>query len=164
MSEDHDIRIEITPPSKDSMDNPDRRELFWESREEKLLHGWKDDMIVKSKKHYLRSKKFKKLYLVFGCITIFIPLILSGIIDMDIHPYVISFLMIFSGMVSGLSTFINFGKKFQAHSEFDNKYSGLALEIESELRKPKKNRIACDVFLERMRLTYGNLDMQAPMI
>jgi len=163
MSEDHS-RIEVTPPSKGTIDDPDRKELLWEKREEKLLHKWKDDMIVKSKKHYLKSKKFKKLYLVFGCITIIIPLILSGIIDMDIHPYVISFLMIFSGVMSGVSTFINFGKKFQSHSEFDNRYNGLALEIESELRKPKKNRIACDVFLERARLTYSNLDTQAPMI
>jgi hypothetical protein len=70
--------------------------------------------------------------------------------------------MMMSGLFSGVSMFFNFGKKQQSHLQYSSKYFELSNDIECELSMPKRHRIACDVYMERVKLKYNNLCNQAP--
>lgn len=158
------MKIEITPPSKQSEDNENRKELLWEAREENLLKGWKQEMAEKSKYHFRKGEKNKKLYLSFGIPSTILPLIMAGLTGIvPVDPIVVSCLMMFAGILTGVQNFINFSKKSQVHFEFENKYSQLCLEIDSELCRPKIARCACDVFIERIKQQYHSLNQQAPI-
>ena len=63
--------------------------------------------------------------------------------------------MMLSGVFIGVSTFFNFGRKTQAHSEYSNKFYELVNEINSELTKPKKNRIDAGVYIEKIKQIYN---------
>jgi hypothetical protein len=155
-----DIDMDITPPS---LDNSSRTEMMWTERPEKQLATWKKEIDLKSKHHNKVGKKNKKLYIITGIPSIIIPLIIAGLNGVvDIMPITISILMICSSVISTISSFINFGKKSQVHLEYDSKYDELSLIIELELCKKKIDRIACDVFLERIFNRYNALNSAAP--
>ncbi len=169
MSEQLDIAIDsiehILDSESRSKDDPNRKELLWEHREEDFLKKITSACEKQSKLHRIKGKLFKKLYSAFGVPSMLIPIVLSGLTD-QLHDYklVQSLLMIATGTLTGISTFFNFGKKYQEHFDYENKYAGLAGDISTELCKPKRHRIACDVYLERIRLLYSNLNTNAPIV
>ena len=143
----------------------DRKELMWEEREELFMRKIVEECKTQSELHRKKGKYFKKMYTVFGVPSMLIPIILSGLVD-QLHDYALvqSLLMIGTGIFSGISNFFNFGRKYQEHFDFENKYNGLAGDIGTELVKPKAFRVAADVYLERIRLLYGNLNDNAPLV
>ena len=154
---------ELLKEESGSKDDPNRREMLWEPREEQYLKKIILECDSQSRLHRRKGKLFKKLYMTFGVPSILIPIVLSGITEeIKHHPLLNSMLLMSAGIISGISGFFNFGRKYQEHFEFENKYSGLSQEIENELTKPKKNRVAVDVYLERVRLKYCNLNNHAP--
>ena len=108
-----DIKIDLTPPS--SVDNENRKELLWESREEELLRKWMLEMYESSKKQGMKAKRTKKIYALIGVPATLLPIILSGLTSVEIDPLVNSLLMITTGSLIGISTFFNLGKKFSQH-------------------------------------------------
>jgi hypothetical protein len=161
-----DIKVDITPPSTTgSRDDDNRKELLWELREEELLEKWKDEMYDNSKLHRNSGKKYKNLYAIFGVPATLIPIIMSGLTaPLEDYPLTQSLLMITTGTLVGISTFFNLGKRFAKHFEYENRYDELAREIEKELKKPKRHRLACDVYMERVYLKYSGLNACAPVI
>ena len=154
---------ELLKEESGSKDDPNRREMLWEAREEDYFKKIIDECNQQGKLHRRKGKLFKKLYMTFGVPTILIPIILSGITEEIKHrPLLNSMLLMSTGIISGISGFFNFGRKYQEHFDFENKYNGLSQEIETELTKPKKNRVAVDIYLERIRLKYSNLNNHAP--
>ena len=160
-----DTKIDILHQnSRNSTDDMEREELLWEDREEKLLHKWKTEMISKSSSHLRKGKRYKKLHLIFGIPSTVIPLVMAGLTGYnEINKIAASSVLIISGVLTGVSNFSNFSKKSQIHLEFENRYSQLSLDIDSELCKPKKNRAACDMFIEKIKQQYHCLNQQAPM-
>ena len=156
-----DIEMEFTPPS---LDNSSRTEMLWTEKPEKQLSSWKKEIDLKSKHHNKIGKKNKKLYTATGIPSIVIPLVIAGLNGIvDILPITISILMICSSVISTIASFMNFGKKSQVHFDYDSKYNELSLIIELELCKKKIDRIACDVFLERIFQKYNALNSSAPV-
>ena len=145
-----DLKLDITPPSnKSSEDDPLRKELLWQKREEQLLLKWGDNIKQKAIKHKSKALTNKKMYHMFSIPVIIIPLVIGGINGMvDITPITFSILMIFSSILAGVNTFFNFSKKSTLHFEFESKYNELHISIEKELSIPKIHRTAADVFLE----------------
>lgn len=164
----NDAEIEITPPGNKfvaSIDNVERRELLWEKREEQLLTLWARQIEQKRSKHYKKGGLYRNLYYVFGIPGTILPLIaasLNGVLEMA--PLTISACLVFSGIISGINTFVNFGKKEQQYFEFSSKYSELGISIEKELSIPKSHRVAADVFLERVQNTLNSINTNAPPI
>ena len=151
--------------NSESKDDPLRKELLWEQREEIFLQKIVEDCKKQSKLHRRKGKKFKKLYTGFGIPSTLLPIILSGLTEqLNMYPLVHSLVMITSGILTGVSTFMNFGRKYEEHFNYEAKYGGLAGDISTELCKPKSFRVACDVYLERVRLLYGNLNSNAPLV
>jgi hypothetical protein len=159
-----DLKVDITPPSnKSSEDDPLRRELLWEKREEQLLLKWCDSIKQKAIKHKAKALSNKKMYHIISIPVIIIPLVIGGINGLvDVAPIAFSILMIFSSILAGVNTFFNFSKKSTIHFEFESKYNELGISIEKELAIPKTHRIAADVYLERIQQSYNHLNNYAP--
>ena len=159
-----DIKVDITPPSSGSLDDENRKELLWEHREEDLLKKWMDEMFICSKKQGIKARQTKKIYALVGVPATLIPIVLSGLTTLEIDPLLNSLLMIVTGTLIGISTFFNLGKKFAQHFEYEHKYDELAKELQKELNKPKRHRIACDVYMEKIYMTYNSLNARAPAV
>lgn len=162
MKDNIKLDIDITPPS---LDDENRKELLWDHREEILLTEWMSNMKESSSAHYKNGKRFKKLYAFVGVPATLIPIIMSGLtIQLEQYPTIQSLLMITTGTLIGISTFFNLGRKFSEHFEYEARYLELALELQKELNKPKKHRIACDVYMEKIYMKYTWLNNSAPVI
>ena len=158
--EEKEIERENTPSS---LDNLSREEQLWSSRSENLLKEWVRHMeqsVIYHNKKALKNRFFNRL---FGIPSMLIPLILSGFTGiLKINDLGISLCLMSSGVLSGISNFMNFGKTMAVNFEFEAHYKTLCTDIEVCLSKPKKNRIACDLFIENIRSRYNNLNQNAP--
>ena len=156
-------RINISPASLSSHDDENRKELLWENREEELLQKWMHEMYDMGKSHNVSGRHYKKLYGYFGVPATLIPIVLSGLNQqLEEYPLVQSLLMISTGALIGVSTFFNLGKRYAQHFEYENRYLELARGLEKELNKPKRHRLACDVYMEKIYLQYCALNARAP--
>lgn len=149
-------------PTSISKDSDSRKELLWEEREQNLLLRWKDQMEKQAKLHKKSGRRYKKLYAIFGVPSALIPIITSGLTNF-ISPLTQSILMITTGTLIGISTFFNLGRKYTEHLEFQARYDELARDLEKELAKPKRHRVACDVYMERIYLQFSGLNARAPL-
>ena len=61
------------------------------------------------------------------------------------YPLLSSGLMVLVSIFTGISGFLNLGGKTQQHFNSEALYGDLALKIELEMCKPKKNRMSCSV-------------------
>tara|TARA_R110000782_G_scaffold58835_2_gene122559 strand:+ start:3008 stop:3517 length:510 start_codon:yes stop_codon:yes gene_type:complete len=156
----HSQSSQTTEPSTD---DPNRKELPWEKREENLLISWCDDCKSRSKAHDVKGKRHKLQYAVFGVPSVLIPIMLGGVASVvPCQSIIYSVSMMLSGLFSGVSMFFNFGKKQQHHLNFSSQYFELSNDIECELSKPKRHRTACDVYMEGVKIKYNNMCRQAP--
>ena len=148
-----------------SLDNPDRREVLWEPRLKKRCNKWRDDCLTRSTQHDTKAKIHKRWFAVFAIPAIILPLIMSGLSNILVdYPHVLSSGMALTAILTGINTFYNHSKKQIQHFEFSAKFFRLATEIEKELSKRKKDRLAADVFLERVSMDYNNLAFNAPAL
>mgnify|MGYP003645473591 CR=1 FL=1 len=153
---------ERTPPS---FDDSHRKELPWELREEKLLLRWRADCMIRSIKHETKAQRTKIKFSIFGIPSILIPIILGGVSSViPCNSVYYSVGMSCSGLFSAINMFYNFGKKTEEHFNFTNKFFELSNDIESELSKPKKHRIACCVYMEQIKHQYNSLVKQSPVL
>lgn len=146
-----------------SVDDQNRREMPWEKNSEQLLLKWSSDSKKRSSLHNIAGKKNKIKYAVFGVPSILIPIILGGVSPVvGCNSIVYSLGMMGAGMFSGMNLFFNYGKKEQSHFDFENKFAEFSNEIDSQLSIPKRFRIACDVYMERMKIRYNSLCSESP--
>lgn len=150
--------------SNSSLDDPDREELLWSNRQNVLLKKWLDDIKTKITYHSKKGKFMKSMFHSFGIPSIMFPIILASLSTAFVasHPVVLPSLLMGSGCASGISQLFNFGKNAQLNQEYSSKYQELGLEIEAILSIPKRNRPACDVFLERVKQRFIALENSAP--
>ena len=158
-----DVNRENTPPS--SIDDENRKELLWEKREENVLLKWCEDCKYRSRQHDKKGKKNKIMFGLFGVPSMLIPIVLGGVSSIfPCHSLLYSLGMMGTGLFSGIAMFFNFGKKQQEHFEYVNRFFELSNEIEAELSKPKKHRIACDVYMEKIKQEYNKCCSLSPTL
>ena len=156
-----DIELDITPPS--SLDDEQRKELLWERREEDVIQKWVDDCRLRSDKHGKKAKQYKIKYACVGIPSILIPIILGGLSPViPCHTLEYSLFLMSAGVFSGINMFFNFGKKQGEHNTYSNKFFKLVNDVEMELSKPKRHRIACDVYMEKVKNEYNALVLSSP--
>ena len=153
----------IREAHSESSDNSKREELLWESREEELINKWKADCHDKSKCHNVKGKKFKKLHALFSVPAMLVP-IMTGSFQPYMNGLTMTSLMFLSGILSGVTTFFSFAKKQEQHLLYENLYGKLANEISSEMIKPRRNRIAADVYIQKILSEYNELGGSAPLL
>lgn len=161
---DEDVQIDLTPNSNNSSkDDPNRRELLWDRREEKIFREW----IIQSKKkvdfHQNKAKSCKIKNACLSIPAILIPIISSGLSGiLPCSSMENSILMMIVGILNCVDTFFDYGRRREKHEVFSNRYFSLINEVESELSKPKRDRVACDVYLEKIKQMYNTLHLTEP--
>ena len=156
-----DIKIDI---ESESSEDKEREEQPWDTKSELFIVDIKLSCDQISKMFNSASRRSKKKYNLFAIPTIILPLICSVVINrLDKNKDIInSVLLCIIGILNGLNTFFNYGKKCMEYNEYSGKYNELANIISVELSKQKKYRIDLDVFLERVTLKKQQLDSSAP--
>ena len=159
----NDVAISIEPLVSNSSVDCVRTELLCEKREEDLIIRWKNQCVEKSKKHGLKARRKKIHYTPISIPTILIPLIMSALNSILVEYALANIiLMLLVAILTGISGFLNLGKQTQMNFQFEGLYSDLVLNIDQEMCKPKSARIACDVYLERVKNNVSKLDLSAP--
>ena len=146
MSED--IIVDVSTP-RSSSDDPDRRELMWKAPAEALVTRTRNEANEAAIRHERAAKKSRFLYQVFGLPTVLIPL--AGSVAAQYAPTSVTVAMVCAAMCGAANTYLNFGAKASHHNEFHARWSELSSTIDFEVCRPRADRAACDVFLERLR-------------
>lgn len=150
----------------DSSEDDDRIEMKWSSKQEEYIEQLRTTCEEKSKLYDVASHKCKKKYNFYSLPTIIIPLVLSVVNPYVEQKYEIvnSVGMAMVSILTGLNTFYNYGKKCERYNEYSSKYSDIVEDIHLEMNKPKRFRVACDLFLERIKTKKGQCDATAPFV
>lgn len=148
-----------------SRDDSDRVELMWDSREELLVRQWSDAAGIQGEQHEQRARVFKSRHLFFGFLSMFASILFTGLSSIDVEAvpsYAPSFGFVLTGTLSAICTFFDFATLRSKHGEYANKYREYASEIQVETCKPRRNRVACDVFLQSSQMRLNSLNRNAP--
>ena len=146
-----------------SVDSINRKELLWETREEAVVEKWKKHCSKQSQLHGVKARQIKQQYKCLSIPAILIPVGMSSFSSYLLtHPIVTSACLMTVSIFTGLNGFLNLGARTQAHFNSEGLYGDLALGIETEMCRPKRYRLACDVFLERTRSAISKLDLNSP--
>lgn len=152
-------------PSTSSKDKA-RTEMPWEKKQEEFIERIQNTCIQLSNQHAQASKSHKKKYIRYSIPAIVLPLIcgaVSNFIPTE-YEYINGITLSLTGILTGINTFFNHGKKTEKHNEFSGRYGELAGYISAELCKPKQFRVQLDVFMERCVQKKNDLDNSAPML
>ena len=162
-----EVKIKIDSKSyDDTSEDVDREEQKWESKGEDYVKSIQAECDKKSQIYNDASHHCKNKYNRYSVPTIVIPIIMgvaSSYIPND-YQYITGTTMSFVGILNGLNTFYNYGKKSERFNEYSGKYGELSATISIELSKPKKFRTQLDVFTERISTRKLSLDATAPFI
>ena len=164
-----ELHINIKEDSKksdSSKDDPNRQEQLWDHKSEEFIWKIHKDCLQKSSTFDSASRSAKNKYTRYALPGIIVPIIMS-VVSPHLpteYNYVDSIALASISVLNGLNTFHNWGKKFTSFNEFAGKYSDLAGYIDVEMSKPKRFRIALDVFLERVTTKKSFLDGNAPFL
>ena len=148
--------------SNSSEDNPLRKELLWEFREEELLLKWAAEATTRSTSHDRSAVINKWMHQFWGFLNLFIAIVFTGLTRADTTSYVPTIGFVVTGSISAVCTFFKFAALSERHHSFSNKYSEYTKSIEAELCKHKADRIACDVFINRSEMQLNGLNRAAP--
>jgi hypothetical protein len=125
--------------SKESIDIDRDIIMLWDGRIEELLEDYLnkcDDRIIYNKN---RAEYRKWMYIFFGVTTISFPLVLS-ILQPTLPTVLSQTLLVTSGILNGLSSFLNPSKFMEIYLASMNKFIELKTDIQLELTKHKKDR------------------------
>lgn len=155
------LKIDISESS--SNDDPLRKELLWETREESLIEAWCALAIKKSTDHDKAATQFKRLNKIWGLSSLLCNIAFAGLSQLENIPdFAPTVGFITTGALVAVCTFFEFGTKYQQHSDYCNKYQEFTNSLKVELCKPKSHRIACDVFLAKNQSRLNSLNRSAP--
>jgi hypothetical protein len=160
------VEIHIPTDRSDSSEDADREEMKWESKQEQYVTKLRDDCLELSNEHNVASLNNKSKYIHFSLPAIILPLLLGTISQFvpSGYEYINSVGLTVTGVLNGVNTFYNYGKKTTVQNEFAGKYAELAGYISTELVKPKRHRIALDVFLEKITTKLNDINNSAPQL
>ena len=155
--------MDLTPTSEtESKDNVHREELLWEKREEEFIATIRKSCSAASIEENAKGKKSRNFHILFSIPCMIIPVVAATLNEITTQTSISSILMLSSSLCNIINGFFNFGKKTQQHFEFSTKYSELADEISTELCKPRKHRIDCDLFLQKITMKRNDINSRRP--
>jgi hypothetical protein len=160
-----EVHLKVSSRSDSSTDDPNRKELLWEKREEAILEEWRQRMLNNSTAHGKKGRVMKTRYVVCTVPAIIIPVVASGLSNvMQPYPLATAGTMLTTSILAGINGFFNFGSKTERHFQFEAAYMVLANEVQKEMCKPKAMRPPCDVYLQKIMSKMNELDASAPVV
>lgn len=174
----NDIKIEIPTPDinrppphihttpSHSSEDVSRQEMKWTDNQEAFIRKLQADCKNKSIQYDAASHTTKKRYNQFSIPTIIIPIIMSVVSPhlTDEYKVINAISLAFVGVLNGIQSFYNYGKKSSLFNEYSGRYNELFNSIDIELSKPKRHRVQLDVYLERISQKKGDLDATSPFL
>ena len=163
---DHLIVKESDNSSSSVSEDITRYEEKWTERHEEFLKQMKLDCNTASVKHNISSRANLWYYRLLAVPSITLPLFsafLNEYLQEDMKIITSAILLLRSGF-AGVNTIFNFGKKAQQHNEYSGKYYDVQQEIAYTLTRKKKNRMACDISLEKYISKVKLLNGNAPQL
>lgn len=145
-----------------STDDDNRRELLWEDREENLIMDITRKCEAIAIRHHIKGAVSKRLYAFWGVPGIILPVVVASLNEYLEEKYYASVAMLTAAICNTIGTFFNYGKMSQKHFDIAGKYEELSQEVQMEMCKPKRHRIACDVYLQKTVSKFNNLNSNAP--
>jgi hypothetical protein len=180
MSELHEIKIEKIHDGSMYVPSPDKKMrqknttssnnnstgLLWTNDIESVIKGWHHKCINNAQVHNKKYATSKKIYYGLSIPGGIIPLTLAAL-STDLvgqYAWVNKIGLIFTGVLTTINGHLNPGGKAKSHQDFSSSYDELAVEIKSELVKPRNKRQEAGIFLQRVMDKYNNLNNRAPSI
>lgn len=135
---------------------------------EALLKHWLEEARKNKTAHNLKGRKFKRKHELFGLPSVLLPIVYSPIAGLLADEPGVNIasvcVLIVTGILSGVYTFFDFGRKAERHFRYEALYSDLATTILVELSKSRPIRIRADRFIEMMQSKVDNLGANAPLL
>ena len=158
-----DIKINVPD---DTSSDVSRSEEKWDSNNEKFIRKLQEDCKLKAKAYDKASHQTKKRYNQFSIPTIITPIVMSVVSPYLSEKYLFinAVSLAFCGVLNGVQSFYNYGKKSSLFNEYSGKYQDLSNSIDIELSKGKRYRVALDVYLERISSHKSSLDNSSPFL
>lgn len=154
----------VSSPSTTNKRDSVRREMLWTSKIESVIGEWHESCISMAKAHGEHAKYHKKVFYSLGIPSAVIPLTIAALNDIlkDEYSGITIAFLIATGIITTVNGFLNPSKMAEDHSNFQAMYGELAVEITSELVKPRTYRQDADVFIQRIMDRYNSLNNRAP--
>lgn len=149
--------------------NDIRPERPWDDNLEKYAYS---ELSIKEKEKVLHMKSgkfFNKKFLVWGFLSMLIPIVMSTI-SMSInetdkeYKYVNSMAFLLTGVIGLIVSFCKFKGKATAHFIFTTQISSFLYEYESELKKPREHRIKASVYQTKLTDNLERLSREEPLL
>ena len=121
-------------------------QMEWNVESEDLITGYISTATDRSKIHDEKGKRNKLLHILASTPGIAIPIIVGGL-ETHINPLVASILLIASGVISGINSFMNFSNRSRDHFEAASKYDEFSNDTRRVLVMTPEFRTPCDVTL-----------------
>lgn len=146
------------------------REAPWDKAGEDLLRSWLDAAKQQASAHNKTGYRLKRLYKIFGICSIVsasIVFLFSNITVTEneegdaIFHVIVSFINL---LVINLTSFLEFGPKYQLHFEFEGKFSKFGVDIEEILSCDPDFRAPKDRTLGEYKEKIGNLYTNSPEV
>lgn len=175
MSSNH-ITIDI--PSIDietSVDKPflkrnstviiDDKQQQWSEEFETLISEWGCELNDYSQMHYYSARLLKRYYYCLAVPAIIFPFIMTfaskTIVNETQLLYVNEFAFLLSGILSGLTTFFQYGQRYIQHYSYAHQYDVLNKRITTELSKKRQFRAQVDLFILELQGDINSLNENA---
>jgi hypothetical protein len=152
---------EITPLSNSSDDIQREQYMCWDTRIEDLLHEYLLTCDSKIAQTQSTATCRKWLYLFFGITTIAFPLVLS-ILQPELSGTLNQTLLVSSGFINGISSFLNPSKWLEIYLASMNKWIELRIDIKLELSKHKRDRSNPTEFIQKVSERMLNYQQSTP--
>lgn len=135
---------------------------------EALLKFWLKQAEKARDLHNKKGKSFKFKHEVTALPASLLPIMyspISGLLsDEDGIEIANVIVLISTGLLSGIHSFFDYGRKSQKHFEYEAKYGDLATTILVELSKKRDIRIRADRFIEMVQSKIDNFAANAPLL
>lgn len=145
-------------------DDPMRVEMMWAKKQETYLTNIAQECNLLSKTHERLGRRYRRFYMALSVPSVVLPLVIGTIETLDKNVMLVTVGMTCVSILSGLSTFLDFGRKSESHYTSEQDYSDLESEITLTLVKPRAFRIPADVFLERVNHRFSTIHRTSPNI
>lgn len=160
-------KTDVSPPNTRVSQDMDREEMKWGESQERQIMLWQKQCLENSLAHKRASGRNKRLYYGTALPITLLPLLASTVQTLfppvcGKPPLATISIGFASTALAGISTVFKFGHKDQLHAEFENRYHELYVNVQKEMSKPKRFRIACDVYLESISAEMNRLIASAP--
>jgi len=140
------------------------KEAPWDKQGEDLLRVWLATAKRESDLHRKKGYTLKSLYKFFGIVSILTAAIVFLVANLDSTENTLRFIIVsfINLIVVNLTSFLDYGPKYQRQFEFEGKYTKISIDIEEILALDQDYRAPKDRTLAEYKEKIGNLRVNAP--